>query len=66
MSWSQAWERFKDKVSDAMNNLTSKADTMKEIIAHHPALKHTLENNLSANNAKTVAHKEKQNKENGR
>jgi len=47
MSWSQSWERFKDKVSDVVGSLVGHRNhSVKEIISQHPKLKQTLEANL--------------------
>ena len=47
MSWSQSWERFKDKVSDVVGSLVGqRTNSVKEIVAQHPKLKQTLEANL--------------------
>ena len=46
MSWSQAWERFKDRVSDIVGSLIRSDNSIKKIITQHPKLKRTLQSNL--------------------
>lgn len=46
MSWSQAWERFKDRVSDIVGSLIRSDNSIKKIITQHPKLKQTLQSNL--------------------
>ena len=61
MSWGQAWEKFKEQVSDILSTpFTRKDNLMKTIMDQHPSLQLTLKKNLStrqneANNARPNA-----------
>ena len=59
MSWSQAWERFKDSVSDIVGSLINVDNPIKKIIAEHPKLKQTLESNLKSTHTKSIPPKAK-------
>ena len=59
MSWSQAWERFKDRVSDIVGSLICSDNSIKKIIAEHPKLKQTLESNLKSTHTKSIPPKAK-------
>ena len=59
MSWSQAWERFKDRASDIVGSLICSDSPIKKIIAQHPKLKQTLESNLKNTDTKTIIPKAK-------
>ena len=54
MSWSQGWERFKDKVSNIVGSLINRGGRVKAIIDQHPRLKQTLENNLKNNTSTKI------------
>jgi len=59
MSWSQAWERFKDRVSDIVGSLIRSDNSIKKIIAEHPKLKQTFESNLKSTDTKSIPPKAK-------